>query len=338
MKQYIFFIALLSLNFFSSCDKNPYRKNVSNIEVEYSIMPFHSEIVQLANDSTFKVENTLRKTYGQFFDTYLFDIRKNFDIEDTNRSAIAKQFVEDRWVADLYLLSDSSFKANETMYNKKIYNALQYYKYYFPNRNIPQFCTFITGVNYSMAIDSNLIAIGIDKYIGAECGLYASMNMESYIRRNLRPNKLVPDLMRSMAENDFPNVFTEDYLLAKMLQCGRYQYFVKCMLPDEPDSVLWGYSAKQMEFCKKSEGEFWKYFVGSGNLLFTTDYMIQKRFLDDGPFTVVFTKDSPSRVGQWIGFKIVESYMKNNPEKTLEDLFMITSSQEIMSNAKYNPK
>ena len=123
-----------------------------------------------------------------------------------------------------------------------------------------------------------------------------------------------------------------------MLQCGRYQYFVKCMLPDEPDSVLWGYSAKQMEFCKKSEGEFWKYFVGSGNLLFTTDYMIQKRFLDDGPFTVVFTKDSPSRVGQWIGFKIVESYMKNNPEKTLEDLFMITSSQEIMSNAKYNPK
>ncbi len=323
---------------FSSCDKNPYHKKVSHIDVEYSILPFHSEIEQLANDSTRNVENTLNKTYGQFFDTYLFDIRKNFDIQDTNRSAIAKQFVEDRWIAELYVLSDSSFKVNESTYNKKIHKALQYYKYYFPNPEIPQFCTFITGVNYSMAIDSNLIAIGIDKYIGADCGLYTSMNMESYIRRNLRPEKLVPDLMRSMAENDFPNAFTEDYLLAKMLQCGRYQYFVKCMLPDEPDSVLWGYSAKQMEFCEKSECEFWKYFVGSGNLLFTTDYMIQKRFLDDGPFTVVFTKESPSRVGQWVGFKIVESYMQNNPEKTLEDLFMITSSQEIMSNAKYNPK
>lgn len=338
MKQTIIFIALLSLISLSSCDKNPYHKKVSNIDVEYSILPFSADIQKLATDTTSNTENKLREQYGQFFDTYLFDIRKNFDIQDTNRSAIAKQFVSDHWIAELYVLSDSSFKANESMYNKKIHNALQYYKYYFPTREIPQFCTFITGVNYSMAIDSNLIAIGIDKYIGADCGLYATMNMESYIRKNLRPEKLVPDLMRTMAENDFPNAFTEDYLLSKMIQCGRYQYFVKCMLPDEPDSVLWGYSAKQMDFCEKSEGEFWKYFVGSGNLLFTTDYMIQKRFLDDGPFTVVFTKDSPSRVGQWIGFKIVESYMKNNPEKTLEDLFMISSSQEIMSKAKYNPK
>jgi uncharacterized protein YjaZ len=52
----------------------------------------------------------------------------------------------------------------------------------------------------------------------------------------------------------------------------------------------------------------------------------------------VFTKESPARVGQWIGFKIVESFMKNNPEITLQDLFSIRSSKEIMSKAKYNPK
>lgn len=338
MKQNIIFIALLSLLVFASCDKNPYHKKVSNIDVEYSILPFYSEIQKLAEDTSSNTEMILRAKYGQFFDSYLFDVRKNFDIQDTNRASIAKHFIEDHWISDLYVKSDSAYKKNESMYNKKIHSALRYYKYYFPHRTIPQLCTFISGINYSMAIDSNLIAIGIDKYIGEDCDLYASMNMESYIRKNLRPEKLVPDLMRAMAENDFPHAFQEDYLLSKMIQCGRYQYFVKCMLPDEPDSVLWGYTAKQMEFCNKSEGEFWKYFVGNGNLLFTTDYMIQKRFLDDGPFTVVFTKDSPARIGQWIGFKIVESYMQNNPQKSLDDLFSLTSSQEIMSNAKYNPK
>ena len=66
--------------------------------------------------------------------------------------------------------------------------------------------------------------------------------------------------------------------------------------------------------------------------------MTQKRFVEDGPFTIVFTKDSPARVGQWIGFKIVESYMQNNPQTTLEELFSIRSSKEIMSKARYNPK
>jgi len=93
-----------------------------------------------------------------------------------------------------------------------------------------------------------------------------------------------------------------------------------------------------MEFCEKSEGEFWKYLISTDNLLFSTDYMVQKRFVDDGPFTSVFTKDSPARVGQWIGFKIIESFMQNNPDVTLEKLFSIKSSKEIINKSRYNPK
>ena len=114
-------------------------------------------------------------------------------------------------------------------------------------------------------------------------------------------------------------------------------YFVKCMLPETPDTVLWGYTARQLEFCEKSEGEFWKYFVSTDNTLFSSDYMTIKRFIDDGPFTPVFTKESPGKIGQWIGFRIVESFMKKNPTVTLEELFAIESAQEIMRKSKYNP-
>jgi hypothetical protein len=340
-------IAILgTLVAFASCNKNPYHKDVSDIAVNVSIAPFYLDVQNFEKNPSPQNLAKMRQEYGTFFDIFLSDLQRNSMYSDTSKIAVLTKFMQDEWTQELYKMSDSTYKANEDMLSKKIKNAFQYYKFYFPNKEIPKLYAFITGVNYSMAIDSNVIAIGIDKYLGPECSLYKSMNMESYIKRNMYIEKLPTDLMRALAENTFPNSFGENYLLANMIQCGRYQYFMKCMLPDEPDTVLWGFTGKQLEFCQKSEGEFWKYLIStkaentqtSGTILFSTDYMLQKRFLDDGPFTTVFSKESPARVGQWIGFKIVESFMKNNPEVTLNDLFAISSSKEIMSKAKYNPK
>ena len=333
----------------TSCNKNPYHRNVSDITVDVSIAPFYLDVQNLGKNPTPQNLEKMQHTYGTFFDIFLADLQKNSMIStstDTSKTAVVAKFVNDEWIQELYKISDSTYKANEDMLCKKIENAFQYYKYYFPNKEIPKLYAFITGINYSMAIDSNIIAIGIDKYLGPDCSIYQTMTMESYIKRNMYVEKLPADLMRALAENTFPNAFEENYLLANMIQCGRYQYFMKCMLPDEPDTVLWGYTQKQLEFCQNSEGEFWKYLIStnvetaqkSETILFSTDYMLQKRFLDDGPFTTIFSKESPARIGQWIGFKIVESFMKNNPEVTLNDLFAISSSKEIMSKAKYNPK
>ncbi|MCQ2959199.1 MAG: hypothetical protein MJ198_03305 [Bacteroidales bacterium] len=334
-----FCIFILFLCFLSGCDKNPYHKNISGIDADFQTIPFHTEIKKAALNSSDDEFNKLQKKYGDFLNTYISDIRQIMRIPDScSNKEVLKTFVSDTWINELYQLSDSVLTENQDVWNKKISQALKYYKYYFPDKEIPDFYTFISGVNYSMAIDSNIIAIGIDKYLGANCDFYNSMIMESYIKKNMIPEKVPADVMRAMAESEFPEKFDEDYLLAIMLQHGRYQYFVKCMLPDEPDSLLWGFSAKQMVFCEKSEGEFWKYLISTDNILFTTDYMTQKRFIDDGPFTIVFSKDSPARVGQWIGFKIIESFMQNNPDVSLEELFSIQSSKEIMSKAKYNPK
>ena len=42
------------------------------------------------------------------------------------------------------------------------------------------------------------------------------------------------------------------------------------------------------------------------------------------------------RVGGWIGWQIVRSYMKNN-NVTLQQLFA-TNAKEIFDNSKYKPK
>ena len=46
--------------------------------------------------------------------------------------------------------------------------------------------------------------------------------------------------------------------------------------------------------------------------------------------------ESPGRVGVWIGWQIVRSYMKNN-NVTLQELFA-KDAKEIFDNSKYKPK
>ena len=56
----------------------------------------------------------------------------------------------------------------------------------------------------------------------------------------------------------------------------------------------------------------WEYLV-EHDMLFSTDPMLIKKLTGDAPFTSYFTSESPGRAANWIGFRIVESYMRKNP-------------------------
>jgi uncharacterized protein YjaZ len=61
-------------------------------------------------------------------------------------------------------------------------------------------------------------------------------------------------------------------------------------------------------------------------------------FLADGPCTMEFSKDSPPRLGEWIGFQIIRSYMKKNPDVTLEMMMQETDAQKILTLSGYKPE
>ena len=48
--------------------------------------------------------------------------------------------------------------------------------------------------------------------------------------------------------------------------------------------------------------------------------------------------EAPGRAGNFIGWKIVESFMKHNPNVTVSELFKISDAQYIMDKAKYKPE
>ena len=60
-------------------------------------------------------------------------------------------------------------------------------------------------------------------------------------------------------------------------------------------------------------------------------------YLNDGPFTAEVSQDAPGRLGVWLGWRIVESYMEHNEEVSLQELLAEGDAQKILELSFYKP-
>jgi len=58
------------------------------------------------------------------------------------------------------------------------------------------------------------------------------------------------------------------------------------------------------------------------------------RLMGDGPFTAGFPRESPGHIGEWIGYRIVRSYLDDHPEVTFAQLFAMTDPRAILKSYK----
>jgi hypothetical protein len=184
------------------------------------------------------------------------------------------------------------------------------------------------------------LGIGIDRYLGADCEYYPRLGIYKYLSDRMTPANIIPDCMYGWAVSEWDYKLTgyeTDNVLASMIHEGKLKYYQKCMLPDVPDDILFGFTSDKMKFCINNEDQMWQYLL-EHDLLFLTDQLIIRKLTGEAPFTTYFTNESPGRASVWIGFRIVESYMIKNPDVTLGGLMKETDLQSILGKARYSPK
>jgi uncharacterized protein YjaZ len=110
------------------------------------------------------------------------------------------------------------------------------------------------------------------------------------------------------------------------------------LIPFKENNEKIGYFPEQYEWAKDNEFYIWQYFVEK-KLLYETDRKLLARFIIPAPFSrfnLELDSESPGRLGQYIGWQIVKSYMENNTTPLLQMLQM--EATEIFNNAKFKPK
>jgi len=330
-KFWLIVIALLTL---AACKKDPLRINVSEIKATVHVTRFEKELFSVDPSALEKYIPQWKKEFGIFFQHFSYIVKLG-DIDDPGYAERLRQFVTDHSNYLIYNRTLQVFPDLDT-FTTELNGAFRHYRYYFPDKPIPRVITYVSGFNQSAITDDSLLAVGLDKYLGKHEKLYAQIGIYSYLMVNMRPKKLVSDCMQFWGETEFPFNDSINNLITNMIFQGRLLYFTHAMLPEQPDSLNWGFTKKNLSYFNTAEKSMWAYLVEK-KLLFNTDRFTIDKFILEGPFTKDFGRDSPARAAIWIGYRIVQSYMLRNPGTTFQKLMEEKNYLKILNLSAYNP-
>ncbi len=328
-------ITLLGLIFISSaCKREPLKISVSDIDLDLKLIRFEDKMFMPHPDSISQTAYQLKLEYPQFLErfSYIVNIVKP---ENPLFPDFLKAFVTDHRNIDIYNKSREMFPGPEWLENN-LKLAFKHYKYYFPDKAIPEIYTFISGFNSSILIDTNIIGIGLDRYLGTDYKYYPRLGIPEYLRKNMYPEKIPSDCMQMWASTEFLFGDANKNVINNIIYEGKLCYFVKAMMPREPDHRILGFTEDEYKWCKDNEEEMWTYLI-EHKLLFESDHLTVRKLIGDGPFTNFFPRESPSRAAVWLGWEIVKTYMKNNKDKGLDELMENIDYQKILQESGYKP-
>ena len=252
--------------------------------------------------------------------------------------AMFKNRFYDPEIRELYDAVDSVFSSTNEL-DTELYRAFQYYYHHFENHDSLKIYTWVSNFERldPILVSENTLLISLDMYLGSESHFYKTA--PDYIKQRFDKIYILSDLFRSYFSSNIP-LSDNNSLLASMLYYGKIHYLISSMLPNYNSHVVMGYPKDKMQWCIRNEANIWAYFV-ENKLLFSSDQQNKMRFIEDAPFSKFYTsfdRESPGRIGQWVGMKIVEAYMNFHPDLTLTDLIKETDAQKILRESRYKPK
>ena len=293
--------------------------DVSNINVDVKINRFEQQFY-IAN------ETNLEKLKNQY--PYLFPSQ--------NADSIWFQKINNSEEQLLFKKSQEVFK-NFDEEKAQIEDLFKHITYYHPTFKSPKIITLITNLDYENKImyADSLLFISLDMYLGKKEEVYN--DFPEYLSKNYDKSQLTVDIANAISER-FLIAGRNRQFIDEMVNEGKKLYLLDCYLPNVSDANKIGYLEDEIEWITLNETQIWTYFV-ENNLLYSTDSQLSKRFIDNAPFSKFYInidKESPGRVGVWLGWQIVRSYMNNN-NVTLSQLLR-TNADEIFKKSKYKPK
>ncbi|RZK54711.1 MAG: gliding motility lipoprotein GldB [Hymenobacter sp.] len=211
-------------------------------------------------------------------------------------------------------------------------------KYYFPDfKTPPVTATYVSGLlGKDIFVNDSLLVLSLDWYIGPKASYRP--DLPGYMLRRYRPANLLPTLATAVASKYIPRRPTvTPSVLDEMLSQGKRLYFAGQVLPCAPDSLLLGYTRKELSGLKFNEAKVWGHFLEKNLLYSTTPFNIQK-YVAERPNVPEIDATCPGRVGQWVGLQIIRKYMAEHPDATLAQLMAEKDAQRILNESHYRPK
>lgn len=240
------------------------------------------------------------------------------------------------YIDSLFMEVSDYFSGFDTENISELESAYQFVLSQYPDTKVPRVQTLVTGQYNDLFVSDSLIVIGLDFFMGANAK-YPPNDVPSYIVKRYMKESVAPIIM-SFVSNQFNQIDqSHGTLLADMINIGKSYYFVSQALPCKADSLIIGYTAEEMELVKANQEIIWANLI-QNELLYETNNFTKSKFVGESPNVFEISDKCPGRVGAWVGWEIVEKYMDEHPEITLQQLMAETDAHKIFQQSNYKPK
>ena len=170
-------------------------------------------------------------------------------------------------------------------------------------------------------------------YVGSEkLSVKDNASFPEYIKQKMDKKYLTSDLFLNIIAENYYKEPSQHNFLSVIISYGKLMAVLQRVLPNNDPSVLLKYSKKEYEWIKSNEYSIWEYIV-KNKMLFSSDNSIINGWVNEAPFTNSLGDQSPSRVGIYIGWQIVEDYITEN-EITIPELLSIDDDKKILVSFK----
>jgi hypothetical protein len=314
--------------------------DVASIHVDLKLERFDRAFFSIDSNNIPKSLFLLNKEYPYFTNDFVINILGGEPLSDTsiNSFRIARAFYTTYLpVRDSIEMQFGNLDWLETEARK----SFAYIRYYFPGYSLPsKLVTFIGPFDApAAALTRYTIAAGLQLYAGSHFSFYRSAQGQemypAYISRRFEKQYILPNCIKAIAEDIFPDTSGSRPLIEQMIEKGKHWWLVSKFMPNCPDSLITGYTERQLRFCQQNEGQIWNQFLQAD--IFTIDQDAIKNYIGEAPNTQGMPETSPGNIGQWVGWQILKKYEEKNPSISPLQI-MQTNSRKIFEDAKYKPR
>lgn len=312
-------------------DNRQVRKEVNSIAdtLEVKVLRYDQDLFAMDRTRIPEELHRLTAKYPRFIDSTAW--------KDSRYIRQITDFLNDPYIQEIHKDVDKAFPNLDTA-EEQLKGALSIYKYYFPDAQLPVFYGVVAGIDPSapfvLYVDNEII-INLDWYLGRDYKYYKDYRIPQYIREECNRKYVALDCFRrALAYRHLPPK-TPVTLLDYMIEEGKIVYFTELMFPTTSVADVMGYSDEKFAWAQKYQADVWNYLI-ENDLLFSKDEDPIRRLVQEAPFSNPF-KNSPGRIGAFIGWRIIVSYMEKHPEISLNQLMQETNSRAILDKSGYKP-
>lgn len=277
----------------------------------------------------------LYATYGSFYALYVEQVLQAAAYNDPRLPMALIQFTHDPDWSLVQHMADSmlgDMAEQEAGFNE----AFGRLKGFFPDSLVPRIIAYNSGFNYGVLPTDSALGFGVEWFVGKDSPVVQYLSPElfpQYRKDRMRPEMLVPSVVKGWLQVHYTRDVRGEDLLTNLVEMGKVMVLLDALLPGTDASLKFAFTPAQLKWCEDNEFNMWRELVAK-ELVYSKDPKVTDRLLNDGPFTPGMPRESPGHVGEWIGYRMVESYLRAHPKVTFAQLFAMRDPQVILRTYK----